>query len=112
MKQLSQYIKKNAIKPSGGSLAGADIHHHIKHEFGKHYHPDYVYTVLKRLNFSWITSRSKHPKQSQEAQDEFKKLQIETIKRILGHTALDRVDFWFQDEARFGQQNTTTRLCS
>ncbi len=24
--------------------------------------------------------------------------------------ALDRVDVWFQDEARFGQQNTTTRL--
>ena len=24
--------------------------------------------------------------------------------------ALDRVDIWFQDEARFGQQNTTTRV--
>ena len=24
--------------------------------------------------------------------------------------ALDRVDIWFQDEARFGQQNTTTRI--
>ena len=24
--------------------------------------------------------------------------------------ALDRVDIWFQDEARFGQQNTTARL--
>ncbi|MGR2969612.1 hypothetical protein ABMX94_17200, partial [Vibrio vulnificus] len=23
---------------------------------------------------------------------------------------LDNVDVWFQDEARFGQQNTTTRL--
>jgi hypothetical protein len=32
------------------------------------------------------------------------------IKRIPGHIALNRVDFWFQDEARFGQKNTTTRL--
>lgn len=29
---------------------------------------------------------------------------------IPGHIALNKVDFWFQDEARFGQQNTTTRL--
>jgi hypothetical protein len=27
-----------------------------------------------------------------------------------GHIALDKVDFWFQDEARIDQQNTTTRL--
>jgi transposase len=39
-----------------------------------------------------------------------KKLQIETINLIPGHIALDKVDIWFQDEARFGQQNTTTRL--
>lgn len=29
---------------------------------------------------------------------------------IPGSVALDRVDIWFQDEARFGQQNTTTRI--
>lgn len=39
-----------------------------------------------------------------------KKLPIETIKLIPGHIALDNVNFWFQDEARIGQQNTTTRL--
>lgn len=73
MKQLAQYVKENTIKPTGGRITGADIHHYIKQEFDKDYHPDHVYTVLKRLNFSWITSRSRHPKQSQEAQDEFKK---------------------------------------
>jgi transposase len=39
-----------------------------------------------------------------------KKFQIELIKRIPGHIALERVDIWFQDEARFGEQNTTTRV--
>jgi hypothetical protein len=64
------------------------------------------------LNITWTTSRSKHPKPSEEAQENFKKLPIETIKLIPEHIALDKVDCWFQDEARIGQQNTTTRLWS
>ena len=55
-------------------------------------------------------SRSKQPKQSQQIQDDFKKIQIETILKNPGHLGLEHVDIWFQDEARFGQQNTTTRL--
>ena len=39
-----------------------------------------------------------------------KKFLIKTILKIPGHVTLDRVDVWFQDEARFGQQNTTTRI--
>ncbi len=39
-----------------------------------------------------------------------KKLKIETILKIPGHMGLENVDVWFQHEARFGQQNTTTRL--
>ena len=32
------------------------------------------------------------------------------IKVIPNDLSLDRVNVWFQDEARFGQQNTTTRV--
>jgi len=32
------------------------------------------------------------------------------IKKIPLRTSVEQVDVWFQDEARFGQQNTTTRL--
>ena len=39
-----------------------------------------------------------------------KKFQIKTIFKIPGHISLDKVDIWFQDEARFGQQNTTTHI--
>ena len=35
---------------------------------------------------------------------------MEVIKRVPGHVALEAVDVWYQDEARFGQQNSTTRL--
>ncbi len=39
-----------------------------------------------------------------------KSLQVETILNIPLHVPLDKVDAWFEDEARFGQQNTTTRV--
>lgn len=39
-----------------------------------------------------------------------KKFQLETILNTPGHLPLDRVDVWFQDEARFGQQNQTTHI--
>ncbi|EHH1216294.1 hypothetical protein J7H99_001921 [Vibrio parahaemolyticus] len=45
-----------------------------------------------------------------QAQEDLKKIKIETILNIPEHIALECVDVWFQDEARFGQQNTTTRL--
>ncbi|SBS66997.1 DDE superfamily endonuclease [Vibrio atlanticus] len=76
----------------------------------KYYHPNSIYYLLDHMGFSWIASRSKHPKQSQQIQDDFKKIKIETVLKIPGHIGLEYVDVWFQDEARFGQQNTTTRL--
>lgn len=39
-----------------------------------------------------------------------KSFQMETILHIPWKIQLDKVDVWFQDEARFGQQNTTTRV--
>ncbi|MBA5683810.1 IS630 family transposase [Photobacterium damselae subsp. damselae] len=108
--QLSQYIKDKARDTQGGRLTGADIHAYIVKEFGKYYHPDSIYYLLNHMGFAWITSRSKHPQQSQAIQEDFKKFKFETILKIPGHIALKNVDIWFQDEARFGQQNTTTRL--
>ena len=73
--QLSLFIKKRASDSSGGRLTGSDIHAYIVREFDKHYHPDSIYYLLNHMGFSWITSRSKHPSQSQQVQDDFKKIQ-------------------------------------
>ena len=35
---------------------------------------------------------------------------METILNIPWQIRLENVDVWFQDKARFGQQNTTTRV--
>nr|WP_216603801.1 winged helix-turn-helix domain-containing protein [Vibrio kanaloae] len=47
-------------------MTGHDIHTYIVQEFGKHYHPDFIYYLLSHIGFSWITSRSKHPDEIQE----------------------------------------------
>ena len=71
--QLSAYVKEASLSPSGGRLTGYDIRDFIKDKFDVSFSVDNVYKILHNLNFSWITSRSKHPKQSQEVQDNFKK---------------------------------------
>ncbi len=60
--------------PSGGRLIGDAILKYIQQHFDVTYHPNAIYKLLEQLGFSWITSRSKHPKQSIESQTAFKKV--------------------------------------
>ena len=72
---FKEYVTKNSIKSNGGRLTGKSLVNFIQKEYGISYCLDNIYRLLNSLNFSWITSRSKHPKQSQEIQDDFKKIQ-------------------------------------
>ncbi|WP_277869173.1 MULTISPECIES: IS630 family transposase, partial [unclassified Vibrio] len=108
--QLKEYVIKHAINKSGGRLQARDIGLYIESNFGTSYKKSALYQLLHDIGLSWITTRSKHPKQSLEAQEAFKKFPIETILKIPGHVPLNDVQIWFQDEARFGQRNTTTRI--
>lgn len=74
--QLCRYVEEQSQRDTGGRLTGESIHKYIEDNFSVTYHPNAIYTLLKKLGFSWITSRSKHPKQSEQAQEEFKKNQI------------------------------------
>lgn len=71
--ELTTYITQQSQSDKGGRLTGERIRQYIIHHYGVTYHANAIYKLLHRLGFSWITSRSRHPKQSQEAQDEFKK---------------------------------------
>lgn len=71
--QLRQYIEQQSENGEGGRLILADIQLYIMNTFDVQYELSAVHRLLKSLDFSWITSRSKHPKQSIEAQDSFKK---------------------------------------
>jgi len=70
---LKKYVLSHAVKPQGGRLMGKDIQKHIKETYGVKYHIRNIYHLMKELNIVWITSRSKHPKQDLEAQEDFKK---------------------------------------
>lgn len=74
LSQLKKYVSDNAIKPDGGRLQGSDIIEYLQQEFGLSYSLSGVYKLLRKLDLVWITTRSKHPKQSLEAQEAFKKI--------------------------------------
>ncbi|MBA6296780.1 IS630 family transposase [Colwellia sp. MB02u-9] len=74
LSQLSQYIHDNSIKPKGGRLKAQTLVAYITQEFKVDYSVDNIYRLLHQLGFSWITSRSRHPKQSDEVQEAFKKI--------------------------------------
>ncbi len=72
--QLKDYVLDNAVKPKGGRLQGKDIALYIEKTFGVTYQKSALYQLLHNIGLSWITTRSKHPKQSEEAQEAFKKI--------------------------------------
>jgi transposase len=67
-------IREEQNNRNGGRLRGEDIKKILHDEFGVECSLSSTYGVLKRVGMSWITSRSRHPKQSHEEQELFKKL--------------------------------------
>lgn len=74
--QIHDYIANYQKNTKGGRLTGEILHHYIEQEMGLIYHPNTTYKILQKLGFSWITSRSKHPKYDEEKVEEFKKNKI------------------------------------
>ena len=71
-------------------------------------HPSTMAKWLRRLRLTKMTARPFHPKKNEAAQEEFK----ENFKAIVEAALPDEVkgkglpiEFWFQDEARVGQQH-------
>jgi transposase len=75
LQKLKEYVVSHAIKPDGGRLKGTLVIAYIQKEFGVSYSLTNIYRLLHRLNFSWVTRPSKHPKQSQDAQEDFMQIQ-------------------------------------
>lgn len=71
-----RYVNQAAFSQKGGRLIADDVRDFIETEYGITYSTSHIYWILHQLGFSWITSRSKHPKQSLDAQEEFKKTKI------------------------------------
>jgi len=66
-------VLKLQANRKGGRIRGADVLELMKKKFGIDCCLDTAYESLKRANLVWITSRSRHPKTDEEAQESFKK---------------------------------------
>jgi transposase len=70
---LREDIQSLQSKQSGGRVKCQNIVDMVWQKYEIQYTTSGMYHILKRLGFSWITSRSQHPKRNLQAQEDFKK---------------------------------------
>src|SRR6478672_728762 len=99
-------------RPADGvcELRGADIRRILEQEFAARYTLDGVYKLLHRLGYSDLMPRPQHPETHPEAQEFFKEIVVEQLAAIAEQHPDAKVEVWHQDEARFGQKGTLTRV--
>ena len=95
---------------NGGRVSVEDIQKLLVDKFNSNYSRSGIYTLLDRINIVWITGRSKHPKHSQEAIDQFKEEFPEEVKSIKKNIKNKKIEVWWQDESRVGQQGSLSRV--
>ena len=71
---LNDFIHALAEDKTCGMITGTQLHKMIADQFSISCCLRTIYNTLHRLKFSWITSRSIHPKADLEAQSLYKKL--------------------------------------
>jgi transposase len=99
-------------RPEDGvcALRGADIRRILEQEFGARYSLDGVYKLLDRLDYSSLMPRPQHEEADPGLQAIFKEVVVDQIQAIAEAHPGEEVQVWHEDEARFGQQGTLTRV--
>lgn len=95
---------------NGGRVTVDDIQQLLLKKFDCNYSRSGIYTLLDRLNIVWITGRSKHPKHSPELIEEFKTTFPEEVEKIQEKIDNKKIEIWWQDETRVGQQGSLSRV--
>ncbi len=70
---LAEKIRTLSEAKTGGHITGEELRELLLQEHGVSCTLKTIYNKLHQLNFSWITSRSIHPKASIKAQEDYKK---------------------------------------
>lgn len=99
-------------KPEDGlcTFHGRDLQRILEQEFGVLLGLQAVYDLLHRLGFSSLMPRPQHKDADEELQEIFKEVVVDQIEAIRETHPDEEVQVWFEDEARFGQQGTLTRV--
>lgn len=66
-------INELSTSKTGGYITGKELHNMLIEKYDAQCSLKTVYNTMHRLDFSWITSRSMHPKSNQETQNTYKK---------------------------------------
>src|ERR1700677_447731 len=110
--ELAQMIEAGPDREKDGSSCWRrlDLKRVIAERFGVDFHPRYVGKLLKKLGFSHISARPRHPAQDERIVEAFKKLPARGSKaHVDGLPETAPVEIWFEDEARIGQKNGQVR---
>lgn len=91
-------------------LRGIDVRRILLQEFGVVMGRQAVYDLMHRLGYSSLMPRPQHEDANPEVQEFFKEIVVEQIQAIADEHPDREVQIHFQDEARFGQQGTLTRV--
>ena len=70
---LQQKIENLQSSLSEGRLRGEDMIQLVKDEWGVEYTLSGIDRLMKAIGMSWVSTRAKHPKQDEQAQQQFKK---------------------------------------
>jgi transposase len=84
----------------------------LEKEFGVLYSLSGVSELRHRHGYSWRRPRPRHEEADPAAQEAFKQGFALQLKQIAAAHPGQEIQAWFQDEARFGQQGTLTRVWS
>jgi transposase len=99
-------------RPEDGvcTLRGREIQRILEQEFGAAMCLQAVYDLLHRLDYSSLMPRPQHEESNPEVQAFFKEIVVEQIDAIAEAHPDQEIRTYFQDEARFGQHGTITRV--
>jgi transposase len=89
---------------------GRDLRRLLEQEFGVLLSLQAVYDLLHRHGFSSLMPRPQHKDADEELQAIFREVVGDQIQAIQEAHPDEQVQVWFEDEARFGQQGTLTRV--
>ncbi len=92
------------------SLRGADLQAILAREFGVLRSLSTIYKLLHRLGYSCLRPRPRHRKADPEARAAFQAQLPRRLEEIAAAHPEKHLRVFFQDEARFGQQGTTTTV--
>ena len=87
-----------------------DLRRILEEEFGVSLRRQAIDDLLHRLDYSSLMPRPQHEQANPEVQEFFKEIVVEQIDAIAAAHPEEEIHTYFEDEARFGQKGTITRV--